>query len=83
MLRVGNLPATVTPEDLRHLFERYGLVVTAEIARDEKGHSLGYGFVQMALPQSAKNAIQKLDGACCFGPPLSVKSTAWCRGTLL
>lgn len=61
-LSVGNLPQSLTDEDLKKLFASVGSVESASIKRGKKtGTSLGYGTVEMA-DDHAKLAIEKLNG---------------------
>ena len=62
-LFVGNLPFQPTESDLRALFEPFGQVGRVHMAMDrETGRARGFGFVEMANDDEAKNAIATLDG---------------------
>jgi RNA recognition motif-containing protein len=62
-LYVGNLPYSVTNEDLRDLFSQSGTVESASVVSDKfSGQSKGFGFVEMADAGEAAAAIQSLDG---------------------
>lgn len=72
-LYVGNLPDTVTDEDLLALFRQAGTVESAGVVRDpDTGRSGGFGFVEMATDADADNAIQMLDGYDIDGGPIEV-----------
>lgn len=72
---VGNLPDTVTDEELREMFEKFGKVQAATIGRDKKtGASEGYGFVEMPVKSEARGAIDGLRGKEMDGKPLRVKA---------
>ncbi|MFP6654469.1 MAG: RNA-binding protein [Myxococcota bacterium] len=59
---IGNLPWSTTEEDLRVLFESYGVVESSAVVNDrESGRSRGFGFVEMT-PADADRAIAELDG---------------------
>lgn len=59
---VGNLAWKTTRKDLRELFENFGEVNNAFIVRDKKTRrSRGFGFVEMALDDDARQAIEKLN----------------------
>jgi len=59
----GNLPYTITEENLRTLFEKHGQVSSVKIITDRStGNSKGFGFIEMNLPQEAEKAIQILNG---------------------
>lgn len=58
---VGNLPFSVTEQDVRTLFETYGSVSEVKMIMDrETGRPRGFGFVRMDDP-GASNAIAQLD----------------------
>lgn len=60
---VGNLPYTTSSDDLRELFEQFGEVTSANVIADrDSGRSKGFGFVEMADDEQAKQAIEKLNG---------------------
>lgn len=62
-LYVGNLPFSVTEEDLREVFERHGTVTRVDVITDrETGRPRGFAFVEMDDPRAAEGAIDALDG---------------------
>jgi RNA recognition motif-containing protein len=70
---VGNLPYTITEDELRSAFERYGAVTSAKIVMDrETGRSKGFGFVEMPEQDEAEAAVKALDGAPLNGRPARV-----------
>jgi RNA recognition motif-containing protein len=72
-LYVGNLPYSVTSDDLQQTFEEYGIVTSAEVLSDrETGRSRGFGFVEMANDAEADAAIEALDGNDLDGRRLTV-----------
>lgn len=71
---VGNLPAEVTDEELRTLFEKYGKVLAASVAREKAtGTSQEYGFVEMSVKSEARDAVEALRGTPLKGKTLRVK----------
>lgn len=61
-LYVGNLPKETKNRELEKLFEEYGKIVSAAIARDKKsGASRGFGFVEMANRHEGEQAIAALN----------------------
>lgn len=61
-IHVGNLAKTTKKEALVQLFESYGKVVAATIARDKKsGASRGFGYVEMATRHEGEEAIAHLN----------------------
>ena len=72
-LFVGNLPYSMTDEDLERAFAEYGSVESAVVIRDrETGRSRGFGFVEMASTEEAEAAQKALDGSDVNGRPLRV-----------
>ena len=70
---VGNLEFSATEQDIRQLFERYGVVDTVRIMTDrETGRPRGFGFVEMSDDTAAHAAITGLQGAALGGRTLSV-----------
>ena len=61
-LYVGNLPWSVTDQDLEKLVSEIGPVHSAQVVADrETGRSRGFGFVEMD-DDVAKQAISQLNG---------------------
>ncbi len=59
---VGNLPFTVSEQELRALFEPFGEVGSIKLITDkETGRPRGFGFVEMEQSGAAA-AIQALNG---------------------
>ncbi|MFM8534980.1 MAG: RNA recognition motif domain-containing protein, partial [Acidimicrobiia bacterium] len=72
-LFVGNLPYTMTSEDLKETFGPFGPVVSAKVITDrETGRSRGFGFVTMADKDAGNAAITALNGKDFEGRPLVV-----------
>jgi cold-inducible RNA-binding protein len=62
-LYVGNLPYTVTEDDLRTLFAEAGNVSSVTLIKDrDSGRSKGFGFVEMSSQAEAEQAIKLLNG---------------------
>ncbi len=60
---VGNLPYTVTNEELAQLFAPYGQVGDVHVVMDrDTGRSKGFGFVELADDAAARRAIAELNG---------------------
>ena len=71
---VGNLPFQTTSDDLVEAFGEYGTVSRAQIVSDrETGRSRGFGFVEMATPEDAEQAISKLNGTSVDGRTIQVE----------
>ena len=59
---VGNLPYSVTEQDLRELFESFGEVSSANVIIDKiSKRSKGFGFVEMPSQDESMEAIDKLN----------------------
>lgn len=72
-LYVGNLPYTVSEEGLAELFSQAGTVEGVRLPSDrETGRPRGFGFVEMASDDDAKNAITQFDGYVMEGRALRV-----------
>jgi RNA recognition motif-containing protein len=70
---VGNLAFTATEQDIRQLFESYGVVDTVNIITDrDTGRPRGFGFVEMPDSRAAQAAIQGLQGKELGGRALNV-----------
>ena len=59
---VKNIPKNVSCKEFHEFFAQYGTIVSAKIAEDEEGDSLGYGFVLFYETESAKKAIEECHG---------------------
>jgi RNA recognition motif-containing protein len=71
-LYVGNLPWSVTNEDLSNAVTQYAEVISARIATDrETGRSRGFGFVEVPADK-AEEVITALNGAEWGGRALTV-----------
>lgn len=70
---VGNLPYTVSQEDLSEAFSEYGTVRRVQMPVDrETGKPRGFGFVEMSSDEEEDKAIEALDGAEWMGRDLKV-----------
>lgn len=60
---VGNLPFTISEDELREAFEAFGTVDSVAIIKDkDTGQSRGFAFVEMSDSREAKSAIDGLNG---------------------
>ena len=70
---VGNLSYNTTEDDLRAAFQAHGEVSSVAIITDKySGQSKGFGFVEMADDEKAKEAIGSLDGSDLSGRQIKV-----------
>ncbi len=72
-LYVGNLSYQTDNYSLTELFAQYGEVTSVNILTDrDTGRSRGFGFVEMADEESARNAESALNGHDLDGRQLKV-----------
>jgi RNA recognition motif-containing protein len=72
-LYVGNLPFSITEDELRAAFESHGSVTSVNVITDrETGRSRGFGFVEMEDASAADAATRALDGSDMGGRTLRV-----------
>lgn len=70
---IGNMPYSVTSEDLSALFEAHGRVQDAQVITDrETGRSKGFGFIDMPDNSEADEAIKALNGTQLSGRQITV-----------
>jgi RNA recognition motif-containing protein len=70
---VGNLPYSVTDDDLRDVFGSFGELAAAEVIKDKfSGQSKGFGFVDMPNNAEADAAIKALNETDLKGRKLTV-----------
>jgi RNA recognition motif-containing protein len=70
---VGNLSFSINDESLSQIFSEYGAVDSAKVIVDrDSGRSRGFGFVEMADDQEARNAIESANGKEIDGRALTV-----------
>jgi cold-inducible RNA-binding protein len=72
-LYVGNLPFTVSEDDLSAKLSEFGQVESVKIISDrDTGRSKGFGFVEMSSDAEASSAINALNGKDFGGRPMVV-----------
>jgi RNA recognition motif-containing protein len=72
-LYVGNLPFSVSEQDLEELFGQIGVVESANLVTDrDTGRSRGFAFVEMDSREAADAAIASLNGREIEGRELTV-----------
>lgn len=70
---IGNIPFSMTNDELRSLFEEFGVVTSARVITDKRtGRSRGFGFVEMPHQAEAERAIAELNGKEVAGRRLRV-----------
>ncbi|XP_068171851.1 RNA-binding protein 39-like [Antennarius striatus] len=72
-LYIGSLHFNITEEMLRGIFEPFGRIESIQLMMDsETGRSKGYGFITFAEAESAKKALEQLNGFELAGRPMKV-----------
>ncbi len=72
-LYVGNLPYTVTDEQLKEVFGAFGKVESVELIIDKfTGQAKGFGFVEMPDNSEADAAIKSLNESNLSGRRIKV-----------
>jgi len=70
---VGNLPYSVTQDELRDIFAEFGEVSSANVIMDKfSGRSKGFGFVEMPNAAEADEAIKALNESALNGRNIKV-----------
>src|SRR2546425_8164087 len=73
-LFIGGLSFSTSTERLREAFAGAGTVESASVVTDrETGRSRGFGFVEMATPEDAEQAISRLNGTNLDGRTILVE----------
>ena len=73
-LFVGGLSFSTSHERLREAFAAVGSVESASVVTDrDTGRSRGFGFVEMATPEEAEQAISRLNGTNLDGRTIQVE----------
>uniref|UniRef100_A0A6N2L8A2 RRM domain-containing protein n=2 Tax=Salix viminalis TaxID=40686 RepID=A0A6N2L8A2_SALVM len=73
-LYVGNLHFNITEDQLRQVFEPFGAVELVQLPHDESGHCKGFGFVQFARLEDARNALNLNGQVEIAGRPIKVSA---------
>jgi hypothetical protein len=73
-LFVGGLSFSTSNDRLREAFAAAGTVESASVVTDrDTGRSRGFGFVEMATPEEAEQAISRLNGTNLDGRTIQVE----------
>lgn len=72
-LFVGNLPYTVTSEQLTEIFSEHGEVTSANVITDRmNGRSKGFGFVELAESADLNAVVEATNGKEIDGRAITV-----------
>ncbi|MED6206484.1 30S ribosomal protein 2, chloroplastic [Stylosanthes scabra] len=75
-LYVGNIPRTVTNDELKNIVEEHGAVEKAEVMYDKySGRSRRFAFVTMKTVEDANAVVEKLNGTEIGGREVKVNIT--------
>lgn len=73
---VGQLPYSVTEEELREMFLQYGEISSLKLIMDKySGQSKGFGFVEMPNNAEADQAIKGLNKSMLKGREIKVNQS--------
>jgi RNA recognition motif-containing protein len=73
---VGQLPYSVTEEELREMFLQYGEISSLKLIMDKySGQSKGFGFVEMPNNAEADQAIKGLNKSMLNGREIKVNQS--------
>jgi len=71
---LGNLPDSITEEQIRSLFVTFGEIESIKIIKDRfSGRSKGFGFIDMPSNSQADQAIKALNGNLINGNSIKVR----------
>ncbi|OAD81062.1 hypothetical protein PHYBLDRAFT_8303, partial [Phycomyces blakesleeanus NRRL 1555(-)] len=72
-LYIKNLDSSITSDDLKPLFNKFGKIVSARVMSNPfTGVSKGYGFVSYGKSEEARAARDEMDNVMVRGKPLIV-----------
>ena len=73
-LFIGNLPYTMTDDQLKELFAPHGEIISVNVVKDKfSGRSKGFEFVEFTNDDDAMKALAALDGNEQDGRNIAVK----------
>ena len=73
---IGQLPYSVTEEELREMFLQYGEVASLSLIMNQySGQSKGFGFIEMPNNSEADQAIKGLNKTMVKGREIKVNQT--------
>lgn len=69
---IKNLDSNIDERSLYDIFSNYGDILSLKVAKDEKGFSKGYAFIQFQDEKSAEDAIRNIDQKMLRGKVVTV-----------
>ena len=70
---IGQLPYSVTEDDIKELFSEYGEIASLNLVKDRfSGQSKGFGFIDMPNNSEADKAIKALNKSMFNGREIKV-----------
>jgi len=69
---VKNLDLSTKGDDLKKLFSRFGQINSCVIMNDTESKSKGFGFINFEKPESAKQAVEEMNGQMVDGKVIFV-----------
>lgn len=69
---IKKLPKNITHHEFHDYFSKFGNIISAKLAEDEEGETLGYGFVLYDSSEACKEAIKEGNGSTWKGKKLFV-----------
>jgi polyadenylate-binding protein len=69
---IKKLPKDITHHEFHDYFSKYGNIISAKLAEDEEGETLGYGFVLYDSSEGCKEAIKEANGTTWKGKKIYV-----------
>jgi polyadenylate-binding protein len=71
-LYIKNLSDEIDDQKLRVEFAAFGAITSAEVMKDDKGNSKGFGFVCFSTPEEANKACMEMNGRIFGTKPIYV-----------
>jgi RNA recognition motif-containing protein len=73
-LFIGNLPFSIKPDDLQHLFSKYGHIIGVNVREDRQtGKPKGFAFITYETEESATAALSGMNNYSLDDRTLTVK----------
>jgi polyadenylate-binding protein len=70
---IKNIPKEVSPREVLDYFAKYGEIISAKIPENEEGYHFGFGYINFAENESARKAIDLVNGKKVWNHVLEVQ----------